>query len=88
MKVKLVKKPAAQSQKGRAVPITGEYIKLEALLKFAGIIPTGGEAKTEIQAGKVLVNGEVCLMRGKKLRPGDTAEYQGEKLLVEDGNAG
>ena len=88
MKVKLVKKAVAPEKKGRAVPITGEYIKLESLLKFAGIIPTGGEAKTVIQAGNVLVNGEVCLMRGKKLRPGDTAEYEGVLLRVEDGNAG
>ena len=51
------------------IPITTEYIKLDALLKFAGLAATGGEAKQAIEAGEILVNGEVCTMRGKKLRP-------------------
>ena len=51
--------------------ITTEYIKLESLLKFEGLVETGGEAKERIQAGEVQVNGEICTMRGKKLRPGD-----------------
>ncbi|NLF34482.1 MAG: RNA-binding S4 domain-containing protein [Clostridiales bacterium] len=53
------------------ISITTEYIKLEALLKFAGLTETGGEAKVLIQDGNVTVNGAVCLQRGKKLRPGD-----------------
>jgi len=59
----------------RTIPIAihTDFIKLEALLKFAGAVPTGGEAKERIQAGEVLVNGEVCTQRGKKLRAGDTA---------------
>ena len=48
-----------------------EFIKLDALLKFAGLCETGGEAKELVQGGAVKVNGEVCTMRGKKLRPGD-----------------
>ena len=53
------------------VAITTEFIKLDALLKFAGVAETGGEAKEAVQAGDVKVNGEVCTMRGKKLHPGD-----------------
>ena len=53
------------------VKITTEFIKLDALLKFSGVMETGGEAKEAIQGGEVRVNGEVCTMRGKKLRPGD-----------------
>ena len=64
------------------VPITTEYIKLQDLLKFAGVMDTGGMAKEVIQAGEVKVNGEVCTMRGKKLRPGDVAELDGVRLVV------
>ena len=64
------------------VPITTEYIKLQDLLKFAGVMDTGGMAKGVIQAGEVKVNGEVCTMRGKKLRPGDVAELDGVRLVV------
>ena len=66
----------------REVKITTEFIKLEALLKFEGIAETGGEAKERIQAGEVTVNGEVCTMRGKKLRPGDKAALDGVELEV------
>ncbi|MCC8131089.1 MAG: RNA-binding S4 domain-containing protein [Ruminococcus sp.] len=67
------------------IQITGEYIKLDSLLKFAGVTETGGEAKEVVQMGKVLVNGEVCQMRGKKMRPGDRAELPelGLELLIE-----
>lgn len=64
------------------IKITTEFIKLEALLKFAGVTETGGEAKSAIQAGEVKVNGEVCTMRGKKLRPGDTVSLPGVELTV------
>lgn len=53
------------------INITTEFIKLDSLLKFAGLVDTGGEAKELIQNGEVLVNGEVCTMRGKKIRSGD-----------------
>lgn len=66
----------------QTVSITTEYIKLQDLLKFAGAVDTGGMAKELIQAGQVRVNGEVCLMRGKKLRPGDVAELDGVRLVV------
>ncbi len=65
------------------VAITTEFIKLDALLKFAGVAETGGEAKEAVQAGDVKVNGEVCTMRGKKLRPGDIVELSGVRLVVE-----
>lgn len=64
------------------VKITTEYIKLDALLKFANVVATGGEAKITIQEGAVLVNGEVCTMRGKKIRPGDRVELAGELALM------
>ena len=53
------------------ITITTEFIKLQDLMKFANLVSTGGEAKERIQAGEVSVNGEVCTMRGKKIRPGD-----------------
>ena len=64
------------------VKISTEFIKLDALLKFAGLTETGGEAKEAVQAGRVKVNGEVCTMRGKKLRPGDVVELDGTELTV------
>ncbi len=51
--------------------ITTEYIRLDAALKLSGLVDTGGQGKSLIQEGHVLVNGEVCPQRGKKLRPGD-----------------
>ena len=64
------------------IRITTEYIKLQDLLKFSGAAETGGEAKEAIQAGEVRVNGEVCTMRGKKIRAGDMVELDGVKLVV------
>ncbi len=66
----------------RKVMITTEFIKLQDLLKFAGLVETGGEAKGRIQAGEALVNGGPCLQRGKKLRPGDLVKFAGEELAV------
>jgi len=65
------------------VKIDTEFIRLDALLKFAGAVGTGGEAKLLIQEGGVKVDGQVCTMRGKKLRPGDRAELDGLTLVVE-----
>lgn len=67
----------------KTVSITTEFIKLEALLKLANLVDTGGEAKMLIQDGQASVNGEVCTMRGKKLRPGDTVQFQGQEILVQ-----
>ena len=65
------------------VKIQTEWIKLDALLKFAGVTETGGEAKEAIQAGDVKVNGEICTMRGKKLRPGEIVELEDVELTVQ-----
>ena len=65
----------------RQVKITTEFIKLDALLKFEGLAGTGG-AKERIQDGEVLVNGETCTMRGRKIRPGDTVSLDGVILKV------
>ena len=64
------------------VKIKTEFIKLQDLLKFAGAVETGGDAKLIIQEGRVTVNGEVCEMRGKKLRPGDLAAIDHALELV------
>lgn len=56
------------------VSIKTEFIKLDSLLKFSGLCDTGGFAKEIIQQGEVMVNGEVCTMRGKKIRSGDVVE--------------
>lgn len=67
------------------IRIRTEYIKLDALLKFAGLCETGGEAKELIQSGAVRVNGEVCTMRGKKCRSGDVVELEGQAVQVAEG---
>lgn len=64
------------------IEITTEFIKLDALLKFAALVGTGGEAKFVIAEGLVKVNGETCIMRGKKLRAGDTVEFNGETVTI------
>ena len=64
--------------------ITTEYIKLQDALKYANVVYSGGEAKALIQDGEVLVNGEVCTMRGKKLRPGDKFTFNGETYVIKD----
>lgn len=66
----------------REISIKTEYIKLDALLKFSGLADTGGEAKILIQDGQVLVNGEVCTMRGKKIRRGDNVRIGEEEVTV------
>lgn len=67
------------------IRINTDFIKLDALLKFAGLCETGGEAKELIQGGAVKVNGEVCTMRGKKCRAGDTVELDGQTVQIAEG---
>ena len=62
--------------------IDTDYIRLDNLMKYAGAVDTGGQAKLEIQGGFVKFNGEICTMRGKKVRAGDTVEYDGKKYEV------
>ena len=73
-------------RKENAIPvaITTEYIKLQDAMKYANIVYSGGEAKALIQEGEVLVNGEVCTMRGKKLRTGDKFTFNGQTYLISD----
>jgi ribosome-associated protein len=61
------------------ITVRPPFIKLDSFLKFCGAAETGGMAKELVQAGKVLVNGEICLMRGKKLVKGDIVECGGKK---------
>ena len=74
MVVKLKAKVAPKNQEDFL--LKSDYIRLDDLLKAVGVVNTGGHAKIVIQDGEVKVNGEVCTMRGKKLREGDTAEYE------------
>ena len=64
------------------IVIETEFIRLDAFFKFAALVGTGGEAKLLIADGLVKVNGEVCTMRGKKLRPGDTITFNGTDYTV------
>lgn len=64
------------------INIEEEFIRLDNLLKFGGLATTGGQAKVLIQSGKILVNGEVCTMRGKKMRNGDVAQYENKEVIV------
>ena len=65
------------------IAIETEYIKLDALLKYASLVGTGGEAKLVIAEGMVTVNGEVCTMRGKKIRAGDRVRFDRFELDVQ-----
>ncbi|MBR4473246.1 MAG: RNA-binding S4 domain-containing protein [Oscillospiraceae bacterium] len=65
------------------IRITGDFIKLDALLKYAALTASGGEAKRVVADGLVAVNGEVCLMRGKKIYPGDVVSFCGAEIKVE-----
>lgn len=62
--------------------ITTEFIKLQDAMKYANAVYSGGEAKVLIQEGQVQVNGEICTMRGKKLRPGDSFTFAGRTYAV------
>lgn len=74
-------------KKDHSIPVVirTEFIKLEAAMKLAncvGSVGSGGTAKNLIQNGEVLVNGEVCTMRGKKLYPGDRFTFAGQGFLI------
>ena len=79
MRVKVTKK---SNQEAMPVSISTEFIKLEAALKFANAVESGGMAKSCIQDGEVTVNGEVCTMRGKKLYPGDVVAFMGNTYVI------
>ena len=67
-----------------SVAITTEFIKLQDAMKYANIVYSGGEAKQLILEEQVLVNGEVCTMRGKKLRPGDKFTFMDQTYLIKE----
>ena len=71
-------------KKDNSIPleITTEFIKLQDAMKYANLVYSGGEAKVLIQEGQVEVNGEVCTMRGRKLRPGDSFSFNGVLYTV------
>lgn len=58
------------------------FIKLDQLVKFAGLAETGAKAKILIDLGEFNVNGELCIKRGKKIKPGDVIEFKGKKYKV------
>ncbi len=64
------------------VNIKTEFIKLDSLLKFAGVVETGGIGKEVILEGRIKVNGEVCTMRGKKIRKGDRVQIDEIKTEI------
>lgn len=66
----------------RVIEIDTDYIRLDALLKLADAVQSGGHAKIVIQDGEVKLNGEVCVQRGKKMRDGDTAEFNAHRYEV------
>lgn len=67
----------------KPLKIKEEFIRLDSALKLASLVSTGGHAKIVIQEGEVTVNGEVCTMRGKKLRAGDTFCFEGSSFTIE-----
>lgn len=74
--------------KKETAEIKTEFIKLDSLLKFAGAAETGGMAKELVQNGAVKVNGEICTMRGKKIRSGDTVETSDFIITVKNSAGG
>lgn len=66
----------------KEIPIKSDHIKLDSLLKYAGLCITGGEAKSLIEEGFVFYNGESCTMRGRKVRPGDQVTLNDVTLVI------
>ena len=77
IKVRVKQKPLQK------IKIDTDFIRLDALLKLCDAVQTGGHAKMVIFDGEVRVNGEVCLQRGRKLRPGDVAEFENKLYEIE-----
>ncbi|MFT5114523.1 MAG: ribosome-associated protein [Parasphingorhabdus sp.] len=66
----------------RDVQITKDFVELFKVLKFEGLVSSGGEAKAAIENGEVLVNGKSELRKRKKIVPGDSIEFKGEGLKI------
>ena len=67
----------------KKLSIKEDFIRLDSAMKLAGLASTGGHAKNVIQNGEVKVNGEICLARGKKLKSGDRAKFDGARFEIE-----
>lgn len=66
----------------KEIVITTPSIKLDQLVKFAGLAETGARAKILIDLGEFNVNGECCVKRGKKIKPNDIIEFKGQKYKI------
>lgn len=66
----------------KKISIKEEFIRLDSAMKLANMVVTGGHAKMVIQNGEVKVNGEICAMRGKKLRSGDKVEFENNGFII------
>lgn len=66
------------------IKIKTPFIELDSLLKYANLVSSGGEAKTYIKEGLVLVNGEVCTMRKKKIYAGDSIKFEDKEITVSE----
>lgn len=64
------------------IVLRDEFIKLGQVLKAGNLVSSGVEAKIVVQNGEVLVNGEICTMRGKKLYDGDQVTFQGKSIRI------
>jgi len=71
------------SENIKKIKIDTDFIKLGQLLKLANLVSSGAESKHIILDGKVTVNGQVCLQRGKKIVTGDIVLYDNTKIQVE-----
>lgn len=66
----------------KEISITTEFIRLDAALKLANVVGTGGQAKMLIEDEQIKVNGELCTQRGKKLRDGDAFSFENQEFAV------
>ena len=79
-KIKIQAKVAPKVLK--EVYITTEFIRLDAALKLASVVGTGGQAKMLVEDEQIRVNGEICTQRGKKLRDGNAFAFENQEFLI------
>lgn len=78
--IKITAKIAPKQKK--KVEITTDFIRLDAALKLANVVSTGGQAKMLIEDEQIRVNGEICTQRGKKLRSGDVFSFENTVYVI------
>ena len=66
----------------KEVEVSQEPVELYKILKFEGMVPSGGEAKLVVGEGMVKVNGKVETRKRKKIMSGDTIEFAGEQIKI------